>query len=1458
MEKNEFFSYSWHLDEDETNRTVIRIYGLNPKNENVCVIVNNFLPYAYLELPDTILWNDAKAGLVACRLNFMLGENKPVTYKLEYKKRLYYANLDKKFSKRIYPYIQCCCSHPEDIRQLSYKIRRPINIPGIGAFNLKIHEHNASPILQLTSKQKLPTAGWISFLGKKIAKADQITYCDHEYIVKWENLQEKNSNIVARPLMMGYDIEVNSSIPSSMPKAHRPDDKIFQISCVFGRQGSKPDTYEKYILSLGEPDPDMLENIEIRMYDTEADLLLGFTEIIQEKQPNIIIGYNIFTFDIPYMIDRAKLQYCIYDFDRQGMTKYGHAKERNIEWSSSAYKNQSFQFLDAEGRIFVDLLPLVKRDYKMNNYKLKTIASHFLKDMTKDPLDVKGIFKCYRLGMEGGVRGRKALAIVAKYCVKDSELVVRLCETLTTWFALCEMSKVTNVPIFSLYTQGQQLKVFSNAYKKCTHENIVVEKDAYVAEENDHYVGAIVFPPVPGVYEKVIPFDFSSLYPSTIIAYNISWDTLVLDKDIPDDICHVMEWEDHISCGHDPKEIRKGELNKIIKEKESVVKELRKERDLKKNKDRKEEFKERIDVYVKEMKPFRDERSQLQKSKAKHLICCKRKYRWLKSPMGVLPEILTHLLETRSATKKEMKKVGEKLKEMKENTPEYNEMSTYHDVLDQRQLALKVSSNSGYGCLGVKRGYLPLMPGAMATTYMGRKAIEKAAESIQKDWGGVLVYGDSVSADTPILVKYPNGSLNIQTIDTLGNEWVDYDQYKPNDKDRNGKEQSFANLEVWTNGKWSKIRKVIRHKTVKKMYRILTHTGCVDVTEDHSLLRENGEKVKPAEVKVGESLLHSFPSTFEEFDTEMVEGVFQTKKCKKCDKIVPEYEFYTEDYNICKKCCYYTNHRNKNLENIRPYTSDYEYKNTKSELTKEEAFVWGFFMADGSGGKYVSGKYSWAINNQNLEYLNRAKSYLEKVEPTYQFKILDTMKSSHVYKLVPTGKVRLIAEKYHQIMYDKNKYKIVPYPILNSSEEIKEWFFEGYYTGDGYKPEKDKIIPSIRLDCKGKIGTQGLYLLLKSIGYKNISINTRESKPDIFRINASKTQSIRKTAIAIKKIIPLETTTYTDYVYDLETEEGIFHAGIGELVVKNTDSNYVNFPHLKSAQECWDYSIKVAKEVSSLFPKPMSLAFEEKVYWRFFILTKKRYMSQGCNRDGVLDKEIGKKGVLLQRRDTCSFIRKIYGDVVLMIFNKKDRKDIVNYILDELNKLCSGFYPANDFVVTKSIGEVGNLEPHEGKDKNDKPCYKIGDYKVKLLPTDEHKREEQFKLKNCSSERDYYLRCLPAHVQLSEKMRERGQLVSAGSRLEYVITTTGGHTAKQYIKVDDKSYFSSHSGSLSIDYLYYFKQLSNPLDQILDIIFSEHEKGFILKQYKYRLQARENVLSELKGIFTPRLIFDGK
>ena len=103
---------------------------------------------------------------------------------------------------------------------------------------------------------------------------------------------------------MGFDIEVYSSNPTRMPDANKPADKIFQISCIFKRG---EEDYESYLLTLGDPDDGIFdEDIEIWTFSSEAQLLEGFTEIIIEKNPQIISGYNIFGFDIPYMIQRAK------------------------------------------------------------------------------------------------------------------------------------------------------------------------------------------------------------------------------------------------------------------------------------------------------------------------------------------------------------------------------------------------------------------------------------------------------------------------------------------------------------------------------------------------------------------------------------------------------------------------------------------------------------------------------------------------------------------------------------------------------------------------------------------------------------------------------------------------------------------------------------------------------------------------------------------------------------------------------------------------------------------------------------------------------------------------------------------------------------------------------------------------------------------------------------------------
>jgi len=1350
MIKTIFFPYAWHIDEEEEDVTAIRIYGLNKRNENVCVRVDDFTPFVYIELPEDIPWTMSKAQLVANKLDVLLGDKKPLTKTLMYKYRLYYAHLTPGKQRKTFPYLFLSFSHPGDIRALSYKIKQPLNIIGVGNIKLRMHEQDASPILQLTAYQDIPTAGWVELVGKKIIDDEKITLCHHEYKVKWKNLKPHSDSNIAHPLIMGFDIEVNSTNPSAMPKADKPGDKIFQISCVFHRHGESLDKMDKCLLSLGEPDHKTTgEDTEIQMFETESDLLLGFVEIINEKNPNIIVGYNIFTFDIPYMIERAQFNYCINEYDQQGFVKNMHSKSKTIKWSSSAYGNQTFEFLDAEGRLFVDLLPLVKRDYKMDNYKLKTISTFFI-GATKDPLSVKGIFKCYRIGVKNidGVyseKAKQAMAVCGKYCIMDSILVVKLFDKLQTWIGLCEMAKTCQVPIFFLYTQGQQIKVYSQLYKYCMVNNIVVEKDGYIPKDNEHYVGAYVFDPNAGVYDKVIPFDFSSLYPSTIIAYNIDYSTLVINENIPDSDCHVMEWDEHVGC--------------------------------------------KCDKTVRKTKP-------------KHILCGSRKFRFLKEPKGVMPTVLQNLLDARAYTRAQQKVLKKIMKNEKINdkdiklvedmisnifdiskiTEEDRKfLSTLYDILEKRQLAYKISANSMYGAMGVTRGYLPFMPGAMCTTAMGRKNINIVAHTIVDKYKGQLIYGDSVVPTTPILCKY-KGLICYRTIENLSDgNWVEHGFNKEIATPMKG-------YEVWTENGFTHIKKIIRHKCEKEIIRVNTHTGIVDVTTDHSLLTPEGKKISPKELAVGSFLLTS-----------------------NLPDIITEYDNISED----------------------------------------EAYVWGMFFAEGS-----CVKSSWAINNQDLKILEKCKYILNKVEKDCVFKILDTMKSSSVYKLVPTGKVSKIVEKYRELFYDNRKYKIIPDLILNSTTMIRQSFLDGYFEGDGSVSELK--YGNYRFDNKGQIGSASLYYLAVSLGYK-VSLNTREDKPDIYRLTCTKSYQ-RKQENVVKKLSNLG--VINDYVYDLETENHHFSAGIGKLIVHNTDSNYVTFPHLNSAHELWDYAIKVAEEISKMFPPPMNLEFEKKIYWRFFILTKKRYMYKECERDGIVKEEIGKKGVLLARRDNSSFIREIYSNMMMMIFNKVKRDDILYYIIEEVNKLCCFFYSFKNFVVTKSVNSIGDGSVTPFTNEKGKRKGKMGDYIVPLLNADIKEREKQFKKKECTTAKEFYLKCLPAQIQLAEKMRDRGQRVDVGTRLEYVVTTQGGIKAKQYDKVEDAGYFAQHSSILRIEYYYYLGLLSNSVDDVLNVIYDKKDesekyqfkKDFMLNQYNYRAKIRDKMLKELENIFRPKFV----
>ena len=95
----------------------------------------------------------------------------------------------------------------------------------------------------------------------------------------------------------------------------------------------------------------------------------------------------------------------------------------------------------------------------------------------------------------------------------------------------------------------------------------------------------------------------------------------------------------------------------------------------------------------------------------------------------------------------------------------------------------------------------------------------------------------------------------------------------------------------------------------------------------------------------------------------------------------------------------------------------------------------------------------------------------------------------------------------------------------------------------------------------------------------------------------------------VKKIIKLENTKR--FVYDIETEDGTFQAGIGQMIVKNTDSCYVIFPQPVDPDGTLTTLFKVAeqaaKKISETFKKPIELEFEKFMY-PLILVAKKRYM----------------------------------------------------------------------------------------------------------------------------------------------------------------------------------------------------------------------------------------------------------
>jgi DNA polymerase elongation subunit (family B) len=1241
------------------NHVNIHLWCLDRENKPWLVRVRDFPAYFYIELPTIVngtafAWDMSSAEKIIDSLKFMMGEKAPVNWMFGHWQKLYYYMGNKKF-----PMIFVSFKTLEAVRFCTNLLSKPRNFRGIGTVQLKCYEHNIDIIRKFFTTKDASFCQWLNVTGQeldmdndaRISKEGHPDRIIRELSVSYTNIKpidpKETDSWFTNPRILAFDIETYSDNHKAMPNPLVSKHVCNIISLIYYELGNVT-SRKRYVIVLGDSN-EVGDGVTVIRVQNETELIAAFGNLVNELDPEIVSGYNIFAYDYPFLNTRRKHK--MIDWPIMGRLQKKPTEMSQMIWKSGAYGTQDINILEMEGRLSIDMLPIVKRDYRLDKYSLEFVSQNFL---GRGKLDVKPVdmFRAYErqefviryaknfIMMHTGdsvknwdilakleelktslpsdtqeidkIITRYNLAIdevtkIVAYCVQDSDLVVDLFDKLNVWIGLNALSSVVGVTIIQLFTRGQQVRCLSQVYDKASRKGIILDKRI---KDKVFYEGGFVFEPKSGLYDGVICLDFASLYPSIMRAMNICFTTLVppeLYDSVTDETCNIIDVNQEEKPGINSKGV------KSIKESD----------------DGSDDSDSDDGNVASEGAVF----------KTYH-------YKWVKKNVryGILPEIQDHLVGSRNVIKKEIAELEDELDEC--NDPKrLAEIKLLLVLKDKYSNALKVSANSLYGFLGAQEGgVLSLIEAAMCITATGRKLINQVNDYVIQKYGAEIVYGDSVTGDTALFIQ--NGDKNPGTtrVDEL---FEASGKIQKHHGDKELIDVSGMNLKVWTENGFTKIKSLIRHKLdpKKKMFRVLTHTGVVDVTEDHSLVLKNGDEISPKDIRIGTELMH--------------------------------------------------NHNQHET-----------LASNQTEISEDEAWVMGLFLADGSCDiyEYENGnKASWAINKADTDLLNEAKRRCP-----FETKILDTIESSGVYKLVPSGESFVkICNKYRPMFYNEHREKKVPDCILNAPLNIVEQFWKGFYAGDG-----DKANPygNCRFDQKGKQVCTGLYLLARRLGY-NVSINERESKPDIFRLTMTKSYQ-RKNPDAIKVLRELPHPGDDTYVYDLETENHHFAVGPGALVVHNTDSSMIDL-HIDDPKECFAAGVRLAEEISGtpekklpdgtiipakpgLFPPPLKMEFEKAM--RMLSIKKKKYAAfligkdgeyvREKNKDGSLgDYKILKRGIIVARRDTCKLVHKTYNTLLKEVLLGKPIKEGFDIIYNMVDDLINDRISVRDYLtVIRSVG----------------------------------------------------------------------------------------------------------------------------------------------------------------------------
>ena len=607
-------------------------------------------------------------------------------------------------------------------------------------------------------------------------------------------------------------------------------DEIIQIGITTHRYGDT-NCSEKVMVSLGTCDP--IPGVVVVECSDERDLLHKWVDVMAAMDPDICCGYNIFGFDFKFIQGRAEELGCTSKMEELSrlIGREYPAEFKEARLSSSALGDNVMYFFDMPGRTCMDLMKVIQRDYKLDSYKLDTVANHFM-GMNKKDVSPADIFRL--------AKGTSAdRAIVADYCIQDCELCNHLVMKLEIVANNAGMASVCSVPLHYIFMRGQGVKIFSLVAKMCRELGYVVptlqSPDQNDEQDNDGYEGAIVLEPKTGMYihTPVAVLDYASLYPSSMISENLSHDCIVLDDrydNLPDIVYKDVSYDIYEGSGEE--KVKVGERTCRYAHKSTGV----------------------IPYILKDL-------LQARKRTRKRMAHKRAILRDGTVVLGVW-DAGTSTLTTEDGRRIVLDNFSRDVKDLVDAHSPFEKAT-----LDGLQLAYKITANSLYGQVGSKTSPIYLKDIAACTTATGRRMILLAKDFLETNYDANIIYGDSVPGYTPCIIRVDKTRIEVAEIEDVArkygcSEWRTCIENKSSHQHNQDPKEAIevANVETWTSEGWTPLQRVIRHVLAKhkSIIRVCTPCGVVDVTDDHSLITADGAIVSPVDLEIGDHLLGNF------------------------------------------------------------------------------------------------------------------------------------------------------------------------------------------------------------------------------------------------------------------------------------------------------------------------------------------------------------------------------------------------------------------------------------------------------------------------------------------------------------------------------------------------------------------------------------------------------------------------